>query len=614
MRPARLSTAATVLRRRIPQAAHAASNTSGSASGVSPQSVPNPIEVHPSSAKFVPNNSHAEHDYNNSRPRQSHNQYSQQHGRNFIPRSNFTPRYQNRYSNNGNYVNHRSATYYMTPNQASAATALVHATSDNGSSIASVSPNDALKSIRSYSSMPEMREEPVTLVNLSLNTQTADIPLNSTPSSGTPSYVFSPENPDPRREMYVDTEEKLSLLIDVLRPAERIAVDIEFTSFPLYRPTVQLIQISTVDTVLAVIDCQPLQGMLLPLIELLNTKEVILHGGSVDLQVLHDFEDEYDVACTPAQLFDTQVAAAFIGMGETGPISLGNLVDEALDVHLEKGLGNSDWSRRPLSDEQIAYALDDVRYLHQLREVLLERMRTMKHIPSAVVSTASEAETKQILLLNREQLFRAEMEMIRLQRHDPPSPDEAWLQIRARPGQLNQKSTYILKALAKWREMEGMRQNKSPRFLIKDEVLLSLALRPPQSIKDLEALGYNGSYLVRSADVVLNLVRAIEQGETHSINTSPTMKSHLDRGEESLRQLMMSAASAISQAVSISADLLAPFNDLKAFLLAVKEEEEDLTALMRGFRRELIGIPLRRIKQGQAITLKWNPVERRIVF
>jgi ribonuclease D len=535
----------------------------------------------------------------------------------FIPKSNFSPKYNNRYQAN-NYVNHRQPTFYLTPTQASLATAFVQANSDNGSSIACASPS---------SPAPCARGNPQLTGESSMSSGLAPLQRSSAP--GIPTYTqarpmmtdikysFDLDNPDTRKEMYVDKEASLAELVSLLRDEECLAIDLEFVSFPLYRPSIQLMQIATVNSVVAVVDCQMLQGSLLPLIELINTKEVILHGGSVDLQVLHDLEQEYDVACSPAQLFDTQVAAAFIGLGEVGPISLGNLMDQLLQVHMEKGLGGSDWSRRPLTDEQISYAMDDVRYLHQARDVLLQHMRTMPLIPSALVSksiTPNDEAQKNVLLLNREQLFRAEMELIRLQRHSAPTPDEAWLNIRVRPGQLTEKTKPILKALAKWRELEGMRQNKSPKIIAKDDVLVTLSLRPPQSVHDLEALGYNGAYLARHSECILTLVRALERGDTTPIPTQQLMKTHLDRGEEALRQLLCSASSAISQTVSVAVDLLTPAPALKAFLLAETEEEEDATEIMRGFRRQLVGMPLRWIKRGHPISLQWNATEKRIVF
>jgi ribonuclease D len=540
--------------------------------------------------------------------------------------------------------------------------------------------------------------------------------------------------------------------------------------------------------VVAVVDAQALQGRLLPLLRLLQRKECVLHGGGVDLQVLQEQELEYGEPGTPGRLVDTQIAAGFAaGPGtapaarafwlrsvaahssvvrarlvsapgaETaaaapasdapalaaaaallrgacaglpgaagGPAALSLLASAVLGVPLAKGLGGSDWARRPLAPEQLAYAVDDVRWLHQMRRRLAGVLEALPPVPRSPVPTLAPpaavggtgagpaAGAAPMLLaptplsaaaaaasgsapalvsspapstasvsslppfLSRSSLLRAESEVHRLTRRDPPPPHEAWLSLRGRPAGAGPAVDARLRALAQWREMEGLRQNRSPKFLLKDEVIVALARRPPTCAADIDTLGYQAAFAQRHADVVLQILRAVDQGGLTSPSgaaaqqgvgvaaglgsgaatprlpglaspspgaggaaspglvsptpgvfgaaagaaaaTDPSATAFVPppgaekASQTALLGLCAAVAAAAARATGLAVDLLAPPQEVRTFALAPTPELEGTTAVAQGFRREVLGVALRAVKRGAPVSLRWDPAAGALVL
>lgn len=161
----------------------------------------------------------------------------------------------------------------------------------------------------------------------------------------------------------VQSEEAFEDLLEVLESEERVGVDTEANSFHAYFERVCLIQVSTgsgdwvVDPL--AVDPRPMGRLFAD-----EHREVVLHAGEFDvLSLKRDFDFEFEA------LFDTQVAAMLLGMGQVGYASL---VEQFFGMKLEKGEQRSNWGRRPLSEKQVEYAAADTRYLLPLREQLGE--------------------------------------------------------------------------------------------------------------------------------------------------------------------------------------------------------------------------------------------------
>ncbi|MFS0736321.1 ribonuclease D [Sphingomonas sp. 1P06PA] len=254
----------------------------------------------------------------------------------------------------------------------------------------------------------------------------------------------------------ITTTEELAALCARLAKSSFITVDTEFMRENTYWPELCLIQIADVHEAAAI---DPLaKGLdLAPLLDLMVENDEVLkvfHAGGQDLEIIHNLTGK-----TPYPLFDTQVAAMALGMGEQ--IGYSNLVESFLGVKLDKGARFTDWSRRPLDKRQIDYAIGDVTYLAEIFPRMLDRLR------------------------KKDRGAWLDQEMDRL--GDPGSyvnvPELAWTRVK-----VNSRKAEVLgrlKALAAWREREAQNKNIPRGRIVKDETLADLASHPPRTQADL---------------------------------------------------------------------------------------------------------------------------------
>ena len=252
----------------------------------------------------------------------------------------------------------------------------------------------------------------------------------------------------------VTTTETLAALCRRWRDAPFIAVDTEFMRENSYWPDLCLVQVASPAEAAAI---DPKAGLdLSPLLELLVEASVlkVFHAGSQDIEIVHNLTGR-----TPQPIFDTQVAAMALGMGEQ--VGYTQLVEKRLGCQIDKGARFTDWSRRPLDERQIRYAIGDVTHLAELFPGLLDELRRS----------------------GRGGWLDPEMERL----CDPASyrndPESMWRRIKPpsrRPDALGR-----LKALAAWREREAMEKNVPRGRIAKDETLADLASHPPRVQADL---------------------------------------------------------------------------------------------------------------------------------
>jgi ribonuclease D len=235
-----------------------------------------------------------------------------------------------------------------------------------------------------------------------------------------------------------------------------VAVDTEFMRENTYWPELCLVQIAD-DNEAAAIDPLAPDIDLKPLLDLLVDNEEVLkvvHAGGQDIEIIHNLTQR-----TPHPLFDTQIAAMALGMGEQ--VGYSNLVESMTGVKLDKGARFTDWSRRPLDKRQIDYAIGDVTHLIRIFPRMLEKLRKT----------------------GRGEWLDEEMERIADPTNYINDPDLAWQRIKVP----SRKAEVLgrLKAIAAFREREARRKNLPRGRLIKDETLADLAVHPPRSQADL---------------------------------------------------------------------------------------------------------------------------------
>ena len=235
-----------------------------------------------------------------------------------------------------------------------------------------------------------------------------------------------------------------------------VAVDTEFMRENTYWPELCLVQIADEHEAAAIDPLAP--GIdLKPLLDLLVANEDVLkivHAGGQDIEIVHNLTGR-----TPHPLFDTQVAAMALGMGEQ--VGYSNLVESMTGAKLDKGARFTDWSRRPLDKRQLDYAIGDVTHLVQIFPRMLEKLRRT----------------------GRGEWLDHEMERLADPANYVNDPDLSWQRVKIssrKPDALGR-----LKAVAAFREHEAQRRNIPRGRLLKDETVADLAMHPPKAQADL---------------------------------------------------------------------------------------------------------------------------------
>ncbi|MGH9067520.1 MAG: ribonuclease D [Acidimicrobiales bacterium] len=338
--------------------------------------------------------------------------------------------------------------------------------------------------------------------------------------------------------------------------------DTEFHRERSYYPQLALVQVAWSGGI-ALVD--PLAVDLGPLAKVLDGPGVaVAHAADQDLEVL-----ERACGTLPARLFDTQLAAGFLGM--SGP-SLSSLVERLLGRPLTKGDRLTDWTRRPLTADQREYAASDVRHLLDLHHVLVDRLTGMARLSWA----------------------ESECELLRRRSHQPPEPERAWWRLRE-ARQLRGRSRQVAQTVAAWRERRAAAMDKPPRFILPDLAVLSMAHRPPRNSGELaEVRGLDGRHLRPS--LAAELLEAVAEGLG-----LPEEDQWLPVVEDLDRRLRPAATLAVAwvgqRAAELHLDvaLLATRSDLNALLRG-----DELCRLGEGWRATVLGSPLRRLVAGGA--------------
>ncbi len=243
-----------------------------------------------------------------------------------------------------------------------------------------------------------------------------------------------------------------------LRARGSFALDMEFERERTYWPKLQLIQVGTADEA-AVVDPLALED-LSPLWDLIADPAVekVTHAGRQDAEIFF-----LKAGRPPRNVYDTQIAAALLGLGEQVGYSM--LVQRILGVRLEKKERVTDWGRRPLTEAQIDYALNDVRYLPPIHQHLNEDLQA----------------------LGRMQWLREELAFYEDRNHYEQDPDRLYLRV-SRWRTLNRRGLGVLRELARWREEEAARRDVPRGRVVPDDVLVDIALRKPKRPADLRPL------------------------------------------------------------------------------------------------------------------------------
>jgi ribonuclease D len=362
---------------------------------------------------------------------------------------------------------------------------------------------------------------------------------------------------------HVTDDAGLIELCSAIRGASWMGLDTEFIRDSTYYPRLCLIQISA-DGVLASVD--PLAGLdLTPLDELLRDQSItkVLHASRQDFEVIY-----LNRQLVPAPVFDTQIAAALAGFGDQPGYA--KLVEAMLGVRLDKGHTRTDWSRRPLSAEQMDYAIDDVRYLYAIYQGLSERL------------TANDRHNwldEDFVALSDPALYRVEA-------------TEAWRRVKG-TGRLRGSAHLALRALAEWRERTAQAEDRPRGWVLKDDLLVELAQARPTTIEQLGRYrGIGASMLQRHGDAILECL----EGSTGGTDLSTPRPAPMTADEEDLLELLQVTTRLRARELGVSAQSLATRKDLTAHIRG-----DGNGGLQQGWRRAALGEILDDVVAGRRI-------------
>jgi ribonuclease D len=365
----------------------------------------------------------------------------------------------------------------------------------------------------------------------------------------------SAESSDEREVIWIQDSDSLEAFCRQARLERVVAVDTEFHREKTYYARLGLVQLATFQQIACVDPLAP--GIdLEPLDRLMNDAQVlkIFHAARQDLEIFVERNKQ-----VPGPFFDTQVAAALLGLGEQ--IGYGPLVQKVCNTALAKTQVRTDWMHRPLDPEVIRYAADDVRYLAELyRRLHSELLRRGRRE-----------------WLEEEQRFLSDPATYRVDR------TSAWERVKG-TDKLKGASCAIAQSVAAWREQTAQELDRPRRRILPDEIVMDLARQRPRSMQVLERMrGLDPGLRKKFGKRLLELVAEAEaQPKEQWPRAAP-------------RGLPADVDDGLVQALSVVLQLRARQGDISAAMLASKSELAALAAgdrdlpVLQGWRLELVG-------------------------
>ena len=368
-------------------------------------------------------------------------------------------------------------------------------------------------------------------------------------------------------------------LAPLLAADPRLAIDTEFIRERTYTPLLEVIQVAADEgNFIALIDVPAVGAYDLgPLGTILLDPAIvkILHAGGQDMEILAE-----RLGKAPANVYDTQVAAAFAGYSlQTG---YGPLVQSLLGVKLSKDEGFADWSRRPLTQAMRDYAENDVRYLHTMHDKL----------------TA--------LLARRERTeWAAEMMAKMVAQATETLPTTRLYERVGGRTSLDGRGLAVLRELAIWRDAEAQRRDKPRRSVVKDDFLVELARRSPQSASEILALRSAPQNLgEKTAQALVDVVRR-GRAVPDSERPQPDTPLAIDEAGAALVELLAAVVKVKAVNENLPSALLASSEDLRTLATNRRHPNNWPQELFTGWRGAILGDDLKAALLG-SLAVCWD--------
>ncbi len=385
----------------------------------------------------------------------------------------------------------------------------------------------------------------------------------------------------------ISTDARLLEYCQWLRGALVIALDTEFVSESRYRPELCLVQVAARHrdepgkTRLTVID--PLKvRTVLPFWEVVSsgTHETIVHAGREELSFCLEA-----VGKLPTGLFDVQIAAGLVGLEY--PAGYVNLTTRLLDTNPGKGETRTDWRHRPLSEHQIEYALNDVRYLEPLRDRLHEKLVKLNRLPW--IAEEMEAWQAEVVAYTGQSQWR------RL----------------AGCSSMNRRELAIVREIWEWRDEEARTRNKPMRRILRDDLVVELAKRRTADEKRILALRdfQRRDYRTAVPDLSKCIARALALPDAEC---PEVMRREVGSNRAVLGQFLAAALGTICRRLELSPGLVGGPNDVRelvAYRLGELPSLSPSPSLAIGWRAEVVGKLLDDLMDGKLAVRVFDPRE-----
>jgi ribonuclease D len=378
----------------------------------------------------------------------------------------------------------------------------------------------------------------------------------------------------------ITTTEELAEVCQRLAKHPFVTVDTEFLRETTFWPKLCVVQIASREEAVA-IDAMAEGLDLSPFFALMADKKVVkvFHAARQDIEIIWNL-----AKIVPAPLFDTQVAAMVCGFGDQ--VSYGELTQAVAKVTLDKSSRFTDWSRRPLSEAQVAYAIADVTYL---RDIYLFLQRKLE-------------KTGRLFWLADEMMFLTSPSTY--EQH----PENAWERFRNRARK--PRDLAVLMEVAAWREAEAQGRDVPRSRVLKDDVLIEVALAAPKAPEDLGNLRAFPRGMERSR-AGMDILAAVQRGLARDPKTLPKLEKERRTSGGATVELLKVLLRQVSEAHGVAAKMIATVEDLEA----IAADDNAKVMAMTGWRREIFGEKALELKhgrlaltveRGKVITLEWQ--------
>jgi ribonuclease D len=347
--------------------------------------------------------------------------------------------------------------------------------------------------------------------------------------------------------IWIDRDEELPALAQTLESQAWVGVDTEFLRERTFFPKLCLLQLAAGGQIWCVDTLRI--GSLDPLMPALTAAGVrkVIHAARQDLEAVY-----LSTKRVISPVFDTQIAAGCIGLKPQ--VGYAELVKTLLDVTVPKGQTRTDWSKRPLSREQLEYAADDVLYLGEVASHLSRRLRELGR---------EHWVAEDCLALQDKQLYE-------------PDPAQAWARLRGL-AQLAPPSRARAKTIAIWREKLARTRDLPRAWLLSDAAIFSIAEGGSPPLND---------------NLAANLLKALEAAPNEAADQEPSQDARPTPAQKALIERLGKIVDSRAAELEISAEILAPRGELKALGMGTRAGALRESHALTGWRREEIGTRL----------------------